>query len=227
MTGHGLIRPGWEQPMQATAIIVDPYMAASRFATAFAARNVTPVAVFSTAQPLDWGIWTPELWASAHFHDGDIEALAATVKGYDPVCIVPGNEAGVELAGDLTEMLLPALANVAGMTSAQRDKGLQYKALAKAGVPHLRNICSSDPAEVTHWIADSGLSGRALVVKPPKSAGTDNVYLIQPGGDWRPCFDAILGDVNQMGVPARPRCTPTPPKSPTRLASATRLLTAR
>lgn len=213
--------------MQATAVIVDPYMAAARFATAFAARNVTPVAVFSTAKPLEWGIWAPELWASVHFHDGDVEALAATVKGYDPVCIVPGNEAGVELAGKLTEMLLPARANVAGMTPAQRDKGIQYQALANAGVPHLRHICGSDPAEVTRWIADSGLSGKAPVLKPPKSAGTDNVYLIQPGGDWRPCFDAILGDVNQMGVPARPRCTPTPPKSPTRLASATRLLTAR
>lgn len=186
--------------MQANAIIVDPYAMASRFATAFAARNVRPVAVFSTARLLDWGTWTPDLWASVHFHTGDIEALAATVKCYDPVCIVPGNEAGVELAAELTERLLPALANVPGMAPAQRDKGLQHKALAEAGVPHLRNICSSDPAEVANWIAESGLSGRALVVKPPKSAGTDNVYLIRPGASWRPCFDAILGKVNQMGV---------------------------
>lgn len=186
--------------MQANAIIVDPYLGASSFAMAFAARDVTPVAVFSTAQPLDSMSWAPELWASAHFYDGDIEALAATLKGYDPVCIVPGNEAGVEMAGELTEMLLPALANVPGMTPAQRDKGRQYEALAKAGVPHLRSICSSDPDEVTQWIADSGLSGRALVVKPPKSAGTDSVHLIQPGGNWRRCFDAILGQVNQMGV---------------------------
>ncbi|SRR6266487_1062284 len=186
--------------MQANAIIVDPYLGASDFATAFAARNVTPMAVFSTARPLDSMAWAPELWANVLFYDGDFEALAATVKSYDPLGIVPGNEAGVELAGELTETLMPALANVPGMAPAQRDKGRQYEALAAAGVPHLRNICSSDAAEVTDWIADSCLSDKALVVKPPKSAGTDSVHLIRPGANWRPCFDAILGEVNLMGV---------------------------
>lgn len=186
--------------MQANAIIVDPYLGASAFATAFAAREVTPVAVFSTARPLHTMAWAPELWADVHFHDGDIEALAAAVKRYDPVCVVPGNEAGVELAGELTEMLLPALANDPGTAPAQRDKHVQYQALAAAGVPHLRSICSCDPAEVTGWIADSGLSDKALVVKPPKSAGTDSVHLVPPGADWRPCFDAIIGEVNQMGL---------------------------
>lgn len=34
------------------------------------------------------------------------------------------------------------------------------------------------------------------MVKPPHSAGTDNVHLVRPDEDWRPYFTHILGQVN-------------------------------
>src|SRR5262245_56730585 len=106
-------------PMKDTAIIVDPYAGAADFAKAFAARDVSAVAIFSTEAPLDSMPWSPELFSDVHFFEGDIESLTATVEKYDPLCIVPGNEAGVELTGTLAERLTPHLANVPGMAPAQ------------------------------------------------------------------------------------------------------------
>jgi biotin carboxylase len=39
-----------------------------------------------------------------------------------------------------------------------------------------------------------------MVVKPPKSAGTDNVHIVPAGADWRPYFDQICGQVNKLGL---------------------------
>ncbi len=186
--------------MDQFAIIVDPYLGASLFATELAKRGVTPIAVFSTRAPLDSMAFSAELFGEVHYSEGDIDKLTGVVKDYEPICIVPGNEAGVELAGELTERLLPTQANVPGMSRAQRDKGHQYKALEAAGVPRLRSICSADERETAEWIATSGLGDHKLVVKPPKSAGTDSVFLVPKGGDWRGPFREILGQVNQMGV---------------------------
>lgn len=186
--------------MDQFAIIVDPYLGASLFATEFAKRGVKPIAVFSTSTALESMAFSAELFDEVHYSDGDIDALTGVVKGYEPVCIVPGNEAGVELAGELTERLLPHLANVPGMSRAQRDKGYQYKALEATDLPILRTICSADEHETAEWVAANGLGDRKLVVKPPKSAGTDSVFLVPEGGDWRGPFREILGEVNQMGV---------------------------
>jgi hypothetical protein len=186
--------------MKDTAIIVDPYAGAADFAKAFAARGVSAVAIFSTDKPLETMPWSPELFADVHFFGGDIESLITIVEKYDPLCIVPGNEAGVEMAALLTERVTPHLANVPGSAPAQRDKGHQYDALVAANVPHLRQLCSADADEVAEWIVSSGLQDSALVIKPPKSAGTDSVYLVEAGQDWRPVFEGILGETNSMGV---------------------------
>jgi biotin carboxylase len=186
--------------MERNAILVDPYLGAADFATAFAARGVTPVAVFSTPEPLAGMSWETDRFPAVHFYDGDFEALVSTAKGYDPVCIVPGNEAGVEMAERLVQVLTPQLGNAPGAAGAQRDKWQQHLALRRAGVPQLRQIGTDDPAVVADWIARSGLADTPLVLKPTKSAGTDSVYLVGPGEDWRAPFDAILGVVNQMGI---------------------------
>jgi biotin carboxylase len=186
--------------MKDTAIIVDPYAGAADFAKAFAARGVSAVAIFSAEKPLDSMPWSPELFADVHFYGGDIESMITIAEKYNPVCIVPGNEAGVELAGVLAERVTPHLANVPGSAPAQRHKGHQYDALVAANVPLLRQLCTADADEVTDWIAASGLRDSALVIKPPKSAGTDSVYLVEAGEDWRPIFEDILGETNSMGV---------------------------
>lgn len=52
---------------------------------------------------------------------------------------------------------------------------------------------------VEQWLRDTGLRSAPLVVKPPKSFGTDDVHMIRAGQDWRPVFDGILGRINIGG----------------------------
>jgi hypothetical protein len=187
--------------MSRYAVIVDGYHVRNGdrrgFASAFAARGVTPVTVMSTPAPLPKYVkklaWHPEDYAAVHFHDGDFERLLDLVRGYDPVCIVPENEAGVELAAALVDVLMPGTGNAPGSARWQRDKGDMALALDRAGVPGPRTISSSDPDAVAGWIRANDLSRQPLVVKPPHGGGTDDVHLVEPGEDWRAPFALILG----------------------------------
>ena len=114
--------------------------------------------------------------------------------------MVPGIESGVELAESLAEQLLPGEGNAPGSTAARRDKWRMAQALAAAGVPVLRQVCTDDPAEVAEWVAGSGLAARRLVVKPPKSGGTEDVHVVAAGADWRPYFDRLLHAPNRFGA---------------------------
>lgn len=192
-----------EQALGRYAVIVDPYRGATDYVTAFAERGVAPVAVFSTPAPLSCMNWDSErldMFAAAHWYHSDFGRLASTVAAYDPVCVVAGNECGVEFTDRLAQLCTPDKANAPGKAVLQRDKARQGEALRLAGVPHLRQICTPNPDEIATWIQENGLQNEPLVFKPVKSSGTDNVYLIQPGEDWRPIFRAIIGAVNRMGV---------------------------
>ena len=187
--------------MDRHAIVVDPYSAAREYGPAFRARGVPTVAVLSTAAPLPAfaAAWHPEDFDHTVCFDGDLAGLAAGLSDYRPVCVVPGIESGVELAESLAEELLPGEGNRPGSTAARRDKWQMAQALLAAGVPALRQVCTDDPAGVARWIADTGLAGRRLVVKPPKSGGTEDVYFVAAGADWRPYFDRLLHAPNRFG----------------------------
>jgi len=73
-------------------------------------------------------------------------------------------------------------------------------AVAKAGLPVIRQICTADAAQVSAWIARESLEGHDLVVKPPKSASTDGVTRVHRGQGWRQVFDAQLGKPNQWNI---------------------------
>ena len=74
------------------------------------------------------------------------------------------------------------------------------QAVRRAGVPHLRQLCSADPDEIDRWLRDTGLHRERVVVKPPKSAATDNVHFVPEGRDWRPLFGQIYGLMNEFGL---------------------------
>jgi biotin carboxylase len=194
--------------MSRYAVIVDGYhirLGDNRgFASAFRARGITPITVMSTPQPMAKfvrkSIWFPEDFEAVHFYEGDFKKLLEIVRGYDPVCIVAGNESGVELTAELIEILMPEFGNAPGSAVAQRDKGEMIRALERNSVPGPKTISTADSEEVAEWIRANGFTGRPLIVKPPKSAGTENVHFIGPHGDWRQYFDKILGTVNGFGV---------------------------
>lgn len=184
------------------AVIVDPYSSGSGLASAFRERGVACVAVRTAPEapaPLR-STWRPQDFDAVYVFDGDLARLAAAVAAHDPRCIVAGAEPGVELADALVDAVLPATGNSPGMSAARRDKYLMALALQAAGMSCLRQVCTDRHADVEAWISENGLGGRRLVVKPPKSGGTEDVYVVEAGGDWRVHFDHILGRTNVLGL---------------------------
>jgi biotin carboxylase len=182
------------------AIIVDPYSTASELPTVFAGRGVACVAVLSTPEPPEIALasWHPADFARIYRYAGDVDALASAVAAEDPLCVIAGVDFAVELTDALVDRLRPGTGNVSVLSAARRDKYRMAMALRDAGVPHLRQACSSRPEDIEAWIGANRLDERPLVVKPPRSSGTEDVYLVRPGEDWRPYFDHILGKTNSL-----------------------------
>ncbi|WP_394832683.1 ATP-grasp domain-containing protein [Pendulispora rubella] len=183
-------------------VIVDPYSSGYGLAPAFRAKNVDAVAVRTAFEIPESAL---DSWNPSHFEsilDGTMpEAdLAARVAEFSPLCILPGNESGVELAEALTARLMPHVGNVPELAAARRDKWQTALALHRNGIPVLHQVGTAKPEAVEAWIAEFGLEGQPLVLKPPKSAGTDNVHIVRAGQDWRPVFAQILGVINKMGL---------------------------
>jgi biotin carboxylase len=188
--------------MQRFAVVVDPLGTGQEYPLAFREAGVETVAVMAFPEPIALyrASWHPENFRHIHYFDGDVQKLAETLRGYDPICVIPGSETGVELAEQLVELVVPGTGHVPELAAARRDKWAMAQALRAAGVPHLRQLCSDDPDEIDTWLAETGLDRERLVVKPPKSAATDNVHFVPAGADWRPLFDEIYGRMNEFGL---------------------------
>lgn len=186
----------------AYTIIVDPLSTGQEYAAAFKEAGQVPIAVLSGLEPPPayTTSWHPEDFEHVHYFKGDIEALASELRVYEPEYLVPGAESGVELCDQLTEILVPGTGNVPSLASARRDKWQMARALSAAGVPRLRQFLTPDPAEAEHWLKENDLLGKRLVIKPPKSAAGDEVYIVFEDGNWRERFDQVLGRTNKLGL---------------------------
>lgn len=182
-------------------VIVDPYSSGGGLAPAFRRRGVRAVAVLTTREVP--GIAMPT-WEPSHF-DHVLDAtvpraeLLERLAGLAPSRILPGSESGVRVADELTRELLPGVGNVAGSAAARHDKWHTSIAVARAGLPVLAQLATSDPGELARWRADRGLDAAPIVLKPVNSAGADSVHLVEGGRDCRPVAEGILGGRNRMG----------------------------
>jgi ATP-grasp domain len=183
-------------------IIVDPLSTGQEYADAFREAGRRLVAVLSALEPPPayTSSWHPEDFEQVHYFTGDVRALAEELRRYEPQYLVPGAESGVELCDQLIEILAPGSGNVPELTAARRDKWEMGEALAAAGVPRLRQFLTADPVEAERWLKENDLLGKRLVIKPPKSAAGDEVYIVFEDGDWRERFDRVLGRTNKLGL---------------------------
>jgi hypothetical protein len=164
-----------------TVVVVDPYSSGNLLAPALREAGISPVAVVSGPAPpaVYASTYHPEDFDVIFRYEGRLGELVDHVRGLDPVAVVPGGEHGVELADQVAAAVTPHLANVPRLAAARRHKAAMHAAVAAAGLP---------------W---TGLSGRDLVLKPPKSSGTDGVTRVPAGRDWRPAFRGLLGRTNR------------------------------
>lgn len=186
------------------AVIVNPLSSAQDYAAAFRAAGVAPAAVLTPGAERGTfaQTWHPERFDRVLFAAdyADVAALADAVNALDPLCLVPGSEDGVELYEALNRLVLPGSGNLAELAAARRDKWAMAEALARAGVPRLRQLCTADPAAVARWLTEQRMTDRPIVLKPPKSGGTEDVHVVEPGGDWPAIFGRILGKLNATGI---------------------------
>lgn len=175
-------------------VIVDPVCSGSDLAPAFAEKGIPVIAVRSTTLAetnlTGYGnnIPTDRFLKVYNNHPG----LADDLRQWNPRAIIAGTETGVWLADKLAAMLTPQFANIPHLSLARRHKGEMQKALANAGLPIIRTLNTASVAEVTDWLREHDLTDKALVLKPPVSMGSDNVFHIPPGGDWKRIFNHIL-----------------------------------
>ncbi len=186
--------------MSRPIVIVDPVDSGSELAPAFAAQGISVVAVRSLPAAMWGNIGFAAKLQTAHFqeiHESQ-PGLEEILRRLYPRAVIAGMESGVLLADRLAAALTPQFANRPELSKARRHKALMQEALAKAGLPTIRTLNTASADEVAAWLAEQDLTRAALVVKPAASAGSDCVYHVPPGGDWRTPFHHILATPTRL-----------------------------
>jgi glutathione synthase/RimK-type ligase-like ATP-grasp enzyme len=155
------------------AVIVDPFSSGRFLMDEFASRGIASIAVLSNGVPAVFrASYIEEKFARIIAFDGDLDALAAQLTAYRPLCVMVGLETGLELVDRLAEKLgLPG--NPPQTTLARRDKYAMHEALRAKGVRAVKQRLVDNVGDATAWLAAHATW--PVVVKPSNSAGSDGV----------------------------------------------------
>lgn len=126
----------------------------------------------------------------------EIEETARELKKYNFRAVIPGTETGVIAAETLAGYFgLPV--NDPALLHARRDKYLMQNALKAAGLNHIYSLLTGDINEALDWYKKSGL--KKIIIKPPKSAGTDGVRACDNEEEIRKYFEEYLNKTDKAG----------------------------
>ncbi|MBT2508567.1 ATP-grasp domain-containing protein [Streptomyces sp. ISL-98] len=175
------------------AVLVDAYTTGNHLPPAFAKLGVDVVHVQSTPE-LMTSMRLPDLTAyRATIPYGTPAETAARLAEFSPVCVVAGQEPGVPLADELSELLgLPG--NGTALSSARRDKYEMIETLRRAGVRCADQFKSDSAEALVAWAEQRGQY--PVVVKPLSSAATEGVAICGSAEEVRKAAEAVLGTVN-------------------------------
>ncbi|MFE0653147.1 ATP-grasp domain-containing protein [Streptomyces sp. NPDC059534] len=155
-------------------VMVDAYAAVRSLVLEFREQGCSVVRVQSTRDvPYVYrsAPHVPDDFVADIVHEGDVAATADAIAAFTPIAVISGGEIGVELADLLAERLgLPG--NGSALSAARRDKHLMIETLRAAGLRAARQLWATDADELAAWHRELG--GR-VVVKPPRSAGSQGV----------------------------------------------------
>ncbi len=173
-------------------VMVDAYAAVRSLVLTFLEQGCSIVRVQSTREvPYVYrsAPYVPDDFVADIVHDGDLDATVAAVAAYEPVAVVSGGESGVEFADLLAERLgLPG--NGTDLSAARRDKHLMVEAVRAAGLRAARQLRATDGDELAAWHRELG--GR-VVVKPPRSAGSQGVFFCDTPEESVAAFESLAG----------------------------------
>jgi biotin carboxylase len=179
--------------MQRPVIIVDPMSSGSELASTFKAKQVPSVAV-SSKPPSRMG-FGQQLIESDFIDIVPIQdQLEDVLRKYNPIGVLPGTESGVPLADRLCAALTPEMSNVPAKSLSRLHKAHMQKALVEAGVPAIETLDASSVEDVELWLREKTLLDTPLILKPPIASGSDKVFHIPKGGDWKQALHRILSE---------------------------------
>ena len=129
-------------------------------------------------------------------HDSDLDKTLDAVRFHHPTHVIAGFESGVELAEHLGELLsLPV--NGPQLREARRDKFLMNEAVRAHGLRTAAQFRSNQIDEILAWVRDT--LGWPVVLKPPKSVASDQVFCCTCVDEVRRSTEAILSGANALG----------------------------
>ena len=182
--------------MTRPVVIIDPLSSGIELAPTFKARGVPAIAV--TLKHEDWTGFGSRIQTSDFVEIiPDQPNLAEVLKKYNPIAILPGTEEAISLADKLSAELTPQFANDSKKSFHRMHKALMQKALEEAGVPILKTLHTASESEAETWIQEN-LKDTPLIIKPPISAGSDKVFHISAGSDWRKAFNRVLTEPSKI-----------------------------
>lgn len=178
--------------------VVDGHSTGRALVTALRNRGVSCVHVHSSAvmpgyflRGFDPGAYEADISAAR-----DPARLADDLARLGVDRVVAGTESGVLLADRLSDLMrLPGNRPETG--AARRDKTLMAGVLAAAGLAVPLGRAFPDAAAAAAWFSGTGLA--EAVVKPPSSAGSDNVRFCESTDQVRDAAAAVLAARNLYG----------------------------
>ncbi len=183
-------------------MMVDAYAAVRGLVLEFRDQGCSVVRVQSTREvPFVYrsAPHVPDDFVLDLVHDGDPAATADAVAAFSPIAVISGGESGVELADLLAELLgLPG--NGTALSAARRDKHLMIETLRAAGLRAARQLWATDADELAAWHRELG--GR-VVVKPPRSAGSQGVSFCDTPEESVAAYRSLAGADDVFSQPNR------------------------
>ena len=171
-------------------VLVDAYTSGKYLPPEFAALGAELVHVQSTPGFMA-SMPAPDLsgYAATIVHE-DLAKTVEQLLPYAPVCVLAGQEPGVLLADALSARLgLPT--NDTSRSAARRDKYQMIEALRAAGLHCATQFKSGDVAALAGWAQRTGTY--PVVVKPLRSAASDNVFICAGADEVRAAAASVLG----------------------------------
>ncbi|MGL1958988.1 MAG: ATP-grasp domain-containing protein [Colwellia sp.] len=182
--------------MQSTIAIVDPFSSGNLLAEEAKSLGYQCVSIFSgEIEEAFIGSYIPEDYIANLIFSGDYQTLISELKSFEPIAVIVGCESGVELSDQLSNDLnLPC--NEITLSPHRRDKYLMQKRIGEKNLRHIRQKNCINIKEVLKF---SKTLKWPVVIKPLKSAGTDNVFICYSENDLIKGSQTILESNNVFG----------------------------
>lgn len=182
-----------------TCAIVDAFSTGSQLATYFHqyGYDVIHIQSLSNVALKFQKTFRPQDFIANVIHNGDLKNTVEFLEKYQLEFIIPGTESGVELS-DYLSCELGLIRNSDEHIEARRDKYMMIDIVKKAGLNTIKQVITSNAQELLTWAEE--INQWPIVMKPLKSAGSENVRFCYSPSDISQTFDEIYGTTSMFGL---------------------------